>query len=52
MDLALSGPALSRAVGFFVLWIMLSGGEPADLVTGAMAALAAHGRASDCCRRA
>ena len=41
MNLALSGPALSRAVGFFVFWIMLSGGEPADLATGAMAALAA-----------
>lgn len=41
MNLALSGPAVSRAVGFFVLWIMLSGGKLADLVTGAVAALAA-----------
>jgi multicomponent Na+:H+ antiporter subunit E len=41
MNLTLSRPALSRAVGFFVLWIVLSGGEPADLVTGAVAALAA-----------
>jgi multicomponent Na+:H+ antiporter subunit E len=41
MNLALSGSALSRAVGFFILWMMLSGGNPADLVAGTVAALAA-----------
>lgn len=41
MNLALSGSAFSRAIGFFLLWIMLSGGKPADLATGTVAALAA-----------
>jgi multicomponent Na+:H+ antiporter subunit E len=30
-----------RAVGFFVLWVVLTGGNPADLGAGAVAALAA-----------
>src|SRR5208282_3339277 len=41
MNLAPSRPAVVRAVGFFVLWIMLTGGNPADLGAGAVAALAA-----------
>ena len=41
MNLALTRPVVLRAVGFFVLWIMLSGGNPADLVAGAAAVLAA-----------
>ena len=41
MNLTLSRPAVLRAVGFFVLWIMLSGSDPADLAAGAVAALAA-----------
>jgi len=41
MNLTLSRAAVLRAVGFFLLWIMLSGGDPADLAVGAMAALAA-----------
>ena len=41
MNLTLSRPAVLRAVGFFILWIMLSGSDPADLVAGAVAALAA-----------
>jgi multicomponent Na+:H+ antiporter subunit E len=41
MNLTLSRAAVLRAVGFFLLWIMLSGGDPADLVAGAMAAVAA-----------
>ena len=41
MNLALTRPIVLRAVGFFVLWIMLSGGNPADLVAGAAAVLAA-----------
>jgi multicomponent Na+:H+ antiporter subunit E len=34
-------PGSVRAVGFFVLWIILSGGEPADLVAGAVAVVVA-----------
>ena len=31
MNLGLSWPAVARATGFFALWIMLTGGNPADL---------------------
>jgi multicomponent Na+:H+ antiporter subunit E len=41
MNLALSPAAVSRAVGFFLLWIMLSGGDPADLLAGTVATSAA-----------
>jgi multicomponent Na+:H+ antiporter subunit E len=41
MNLALARPAVVRAVSFFVLWIMLTGGNPADLGAGAVAASAA-----------
>jgi multicomponent Na+:H+ antiporter subunit E len=41
MNLALSRPVAVRAVSFFVLWVLLTGGNPADLVAGAVAALAA-----------
>jgi multicomponent Na+:H+ antiporter subunit E len=41
MNRAISRPAVARVIGFFVLWIMLTGGNPADLGTGAVAALAA-----------
>jgi len=34
-------PGSVRAASFFVLWMTLTGGNPADLVIGAMAALAA-----------
>jgi multicomponent Na+:H+ antiporter subunit E len=41
MNLALSRPAVVRAVGFFTLWMVLAGGGPADLIAGTVAALAA-----------
>jgi multicomponent Na+:H+ antiporter subunit E len=41
MNLALSRPAVMRAVGFLVVWIILTGDNPADLGAGAVAALAA-----------
>ena len=41
MNLALSRPAAMRSAGFFVLWIMLTGGNPGDLAAGAVAASAA-----------
>jgi len=41
MNLALARPAVVRATSFFVLWIMLTSGNPADLGAGAVAALAA-----------
>jgi len=41
MNLALARPAVVRAVSFFVLWIMLTSGNRADLGAGAVAALAA-----------
>jgi multicomponent Na+:H+ antiporter subunit E len=41
MNLALFRPAVVRAVGFLVVWIVLTGGNPADLGAGAVAALAA-----------
>ena len=41
MNWGLSRPAVFRTVGFLVLWMMLTGGNPTDLVAGALAALAA-----------
>jgi multicomponent Na+:H+ antiporter subunit E len=41
MTLVFSWPSVVRGTGFIVLWIMFSGGDPADLVAGAMAAVAA-----------
>jgi multicomponent Na+:H+ antiporter subunit E len=41
MNLALSRPAVVRALAFLVLWLILTGGNPADLVAGAAAVLAA-----------
>jgi multicomponent Na+:H+ antiporter subunit E len=42
MNLAASRSAVVRALGFLALWPMFSGGrDPADLLTGAVAALAA-----------
>jgi multicomponent Na+:H+ antiporter subunit E len=41
MNLALSRPAVVRALGFLVLWLTLTGGNPADFGAGAVAALAA-----------
>jgi multicomponent Na+:H+ antiporter subunit E len=41
MNPALSRAAVMRAVGFFLLWMMLTGGNSGDLVAGAVAALAA-----------
>lgn len=41
MNPALSRPAVMRTVGFFIFWIILTGGNPADLAAGAVAALAA-----------
>jgi multicomponent Na+:H+ antiporter subunit E len=41
MNLALFRPAVVRALGFLVVWIILTGGNPADLGAGAVAALAA-----------
>ena len=41
MNLTLSPPVVVRAVGLFVLWITLTGGNPADVVAGAVSALAA-----------
>src|SRR5215467_8133110 len=41
MSPALSRSAVVRAVGFFALWIMSTGGNTADLAAGAVAALAA-----------
>ena len=40
MNLGLSRAAVARAIGFFALWIILTG-SPADLGTGAVAALTA-----------
>ena len=34
-------PVVSRAAGFVVLWLILTGANPADLVAGSVAALAA-----------
>ena len=41
MTPALPRSGIARAVGFFALWIILTGGNPADLVAGSLAALAA-----------
>jgi multicomponent Na+:H+ antiporter subunit E len=41
MNLALARPAVARAVGFFVLWMMLTRSNPADFGAGAVAASAA-----------
>ena len=41
MNPALSRSVSLRAVSFFVLWIILSGGNPADIVPGVVATLAA-----------
>jgi multicomponent Na+:H+ antiporter subunit E len=41
MNLTLTRPAAIRSAGFFVLWIMLTGGNSGDLAPGAVAALAA-----------
>ena len=41
MNPALLRPVMLRAAGFFVLWIVLSGGDPVDLVPGVVATLAA-----------
>ena len=41
MNLGLSRPALTRAVGFLVFWTILSDGNPTDLGAGAVAALTA-----------
>jgi multicomponent Na+:H+ antiporter subunit E len=41
MNPALSRSAGLRALGFFVLWVVVTGGNPADLVAGAVAVLAA-----------
>jgi multicomponent Na+:H+ antiporter subunit E len=41
MNPALSRAAVMRAVGFFVLWMMLTGGNSGDLLAGAVAALGA-----------
>lgn len=40
MNLSVSRPVVVRSMGFFVLWTILTGGNPADLVAGAVAALA------------
>lgn len=36
--MTVAGLAVLRAISFFAVWIMLSGGNPADLATGAVAA--------------
>jgi multicomponent Na+:H+ antiporter subunit E len=41
MNLALSRPAVMRALAFLVLWLILTGGNAADLGAGAVAVLAA-----------
>ena len=41
MNWARSRPVVLRTLGFFVLWMILAGGNPADLAVGALAALAA-----------
>ena len=41
MSPVLFPPLIERAAGFFVIWCMLTGLDPADLVVGAVAALAA-----------
>ena len=41
MNLRVFRPVVVRALGFFVLWMTLTGGNPADLAPGAVAASAA-----------
>lgn len=41
MNRALYRPAALRVLGFLVLWVVVTGGKPADLVAGTVAALAA-----------
>jgi multicomponent Na+:H+ antiporter subunit E len=41
MNLALTRPAVMRAAGLFVLWLIFTGVNPADLLVGAVAALVA-----------
>lgn len=41
MNRPLFRPAALRALGFLILWVVVTGGNPADLVAGAVAALAA-----------
>jgi multicomponent Na+:H+ antiporter subunit E len=41
MNRALYRPAALRVLGFLVLWVVVTGGNPTDLVAGAVAALAA-----------
>lgn len=41
MNRALYRPATLRVLGFLVLWVVVTGGNPTDLVAGAVAALAA-----------
>ena len=40
-DPGLLRPAMARAVGLGILWLVLAGGNPVDLAPGAVAALAA-----------
>ena len=41
MKLAVSRQAAVRALGFFALWVIFTGGNPADLLAGVVATLAA-----------
>jgi multicomponent Na+:H+ antiporter subunit E len=41
MNFALLRLAAPRAAGFFILWVVFSGGDPIDLAPGVVAALAA-----------
>jgi multicomponent Na+:H+ antiporter subunit E len=41
MNWARSRPVVLRTLGFFVLWMILADGNPADLAVGVLAALAA-----------
>jgi multicomponent Na+:H+ antiporter subunit E len=41
MNPALSRPAALRGLGFLVLWVVVTGGNPGDLAAGAVAVLAA-----------
>lgn len=41
MNRPLFRPAALRALGFLILWVVVTGGNPADLIAGAVAALLA-----------
>jgi multicomponent Na+:H+ antiporter subunit E len=41
MNRPLFRPAALRALGFLILWVVVTGGNPADLIAGAVAALVA-----------